>query len=280
MIFFVTFLAKLQTILLLRFFLRRRQRAALSLSLVRSFFEVGNVLFRDDFVFDDRSRVVRTNDTLGFFLVANRTFPRRIQVFFRKVSELGDELSNERVAFGVDVERRAVWIRRGRIDAEVWRRPRSDAGESEPVEVVDGPICVEQPLFKDLRTFFPADPEIAAGEEAGNGVSGEMMQPSGVLELSHAGVDVRVAGVALSPRFEQFFVVGTPRYVEADWRTGLFGEDWAVPESEIVRHFPKEQLADERSWWFGAIRVRFDGFHELVVESTSGEAAEGKVWAQ
>ena len=49
----------------------------------------------------------------------------------------------------------------------------------------------------DLHALLPAEPEVAAGEEAGHGVSGQVVDPALLSQLRHDGVDPREARLAL-----------------------------------------------------------------------------------
>lgn len=49
----------------------------------------------------------------------------------------------------------------------------------------------------DLQPLFPGDPEVPAGEEAGNGVPSEVVDPALGTQLGHDGVNEGVASLAL-----------------------------------------------------------------------------------
>lgn len=51
--------------------------------------------------------------------------------------------------------------------------------------------------FLHLLSLFPADPQVAPGEETGNGVSGQMVNPSFLSQLSHDGINEGEAGPSL-----------------------------------------------------------------------------------
>jgi hypothetical protein len=54
---------------------------------------------------------------------------------------------------------------------------------------VAGDFVVEQGLLEDLHAAFPVDVEPAAGEEAHDGVSVEVVDPSLAADLAHQGVN-------------------------------------------------------------------------------------------
>ena len=48
-----------------------------------------------------------------------------------------------------------------------------------------------------LLSLFPADPEVSAREEAGDGVARQVVDPALPPQLSHDGINERVPGAAL-----------------------------------------------------------------------------------
>ena len=49
----------------------------------------------------------------------------------------------------------------------------------------------------DPKSLLPVDPEVSAREEAGDGVPADVVQPALAPQLPHAGVNPRVARLAL-----------------------------------------------------------------------------------
>lgn len=62
---------------------------------------------------------------------------------------------------------------------------------------------------------LPADPEVPAGEEAGHGMPGQMVDPALLPQLGHDGVNPREACLALGP-LGQGLRVAVPGDLDAD----------------------------------------------------------------
>ena len=62
----------------------------------------------------------------------------------------------------------------------------------------------------DLESLLPGDPEVAPGEEAGDGVPGQVVDPALLPQLGHDRVDPGEARVGVRP-FGQGVVVVIPR---------------------------------------------------------------------
>lgn len=58
---------------------------------------------------------------------------------------------------------------------------------------------VDEPLLEDFAAALPVNITAAAGEEAGDAVAAEVMDPAVVAELAHEGVDPGEAGDAGLP---------------------------------------------------------------------------------
>ena len=48
-----------------------------------------------------------------------------------------------------------------------------------------------------LEAFLPADPQVTSGQEASHGVTGQVMDPALLLQLSHDGIDERIPCASL-----------------------------------------------------------------------------------
>ena len=57
-----------------------------------------------------------------------------------------------------------------------------------------------RPMRTHLHALLPADEEVPARQEAGDGVSGQVVDPALAAQLGHDGVNERVPGAALRPR--------------------------------------------------------------------------------
>ena len=64
---------------------------------------------------------------------------------------------------------------------------------------------IDEPFFKDFGPAFPVDVAAAAGEETGDGVAAEVVDPAFLPELAHYGVDPGEAGAAEFPSLEPGF---------------------------------------------------------------------------
>lgn len=82
-------------------------------------------------------------------------------------------------------------------------------------------------LHPDLHSFLPADPQVPSGEEAGHGVSGEMMDPALLSQLTHDGVYPGEARPSLRPLGERLRVF-VPRDANTDGVSFHFVEAWIV----------------------------------------------------
>lgn len=110
-----------------------------------------------------------------------------------------------------------------------------------PVAIVDGGVRIKEKLVEHLGAFFPRLPEIAASEEARNGVARQVMNPALLGELSHRGIDPRVAGARFLPRGQQLRVLA-PRDLTTD---GVARHALVVgrPVSDRVVELTPEELA-------------------------------------
>ncbi len=61
------------------------------------------------------------------------------------------------------------------------------------------PVRVEEELVEHLHPLLPGDPEVPPGEEAGDGVPGQVVDPSLLPQLGHDGVDPGEPGAAVGP---------------------------------------------------------------------------------
>lgn len=64
---------------------------------------------------------------------------------------------------------------------------------------------VDEPFLEDFSPALPVDVATPAREEAGDGVSAEVMDPAFLAELAHQGVDPGESGTAVFPALEPFF---------------------------------------------------------------------------
>ncbi len=76
------------------------------------------------------------------------------------------------------------------------------------------PVAVNEQPVKGVAPSLPADVQIAARQEARNGVPGEVMHPAFPLELRHDCVYPRVPGPGLVPGLVELLIV-VPRYLLA-----------------------------------------------------------------
>lgn len=62
-------------------------------------------------------------------------------------------------------------------------------------------FCVD--AWLNLLPFLPTDPQISPGKKTGNGMSGQVMDPSLLPQLSHDGVNERKASPSLQTQYIQ-----------------------------------------------------------------------------
>ena len=71
------------------------------------------------------------------------------------------------------------------------------AREPHPHAGVNTPVWVEQELLEHPHTVLPGDPEIPPCKEAGDSMTGKMVDPTLLIQLSHDGVNPRESGLPL-----------------------------------------------------------------------------------
>lgn len=160
---------------------------------------------------------------------------------------------------------------------------------------------VDEPLFKDFAAALPVDVAAAAGEEAGDAVAAEVMDPAVVAELAHEGVDPGEASDAGLPALEPYFCLLVVDVVVACDETGFWialGGEMPGDEATVrVRcglsegcaeggvggkvHVAEEDLTDEAlGRGRGCFAVGLDDFVDAPVEETYGEGAEVEEWRE
>src|SRR5580765_8926415 len=92
-----------------------------------------------------------------------------------------------------------------RVERAVATRVRSGAGDPLPVADVVGDVAVDEPVEVVSRSGAPVEAEVADEERRGD-------QPRAVVhvalaqQLPHAGIDDRIAGLAVLPCLERLAV--------------------------------------------------------------------------
>lgn len=225
----------------------------------------------------------------GGLLVGQRHLPGLVDVLWLYVAQLGDPAADEG-AVAIPLLAKGD----GAVDAVVLGE-EGNAGEPLPVANVAGGLVVEEELLKDLCAALPVDVAAAAGEEAGDAVAAEVVDPAVVAELAHEGVDPGEAGCAGLPAAEPGLGLVAVDVVvargEARVRVALGGE---VPGDEAAVgvggrlgkgraegglggevHVAEEDLADEALRGRGGARAEgVDDLLDAVVEEADGEGAK------
>lgn len=78
-----------------------------------------------------------------------------------------------------------------------WRQPHPHAS-------VHRPVGIEQQLLEHLHSLLPRYPQVASRQEARNGVTGQVMNPSLLAQLRHYRVDPRKARLTLPEIYENY----------------------------------------------------------------------------
>lgn len=157
---------------------------------------------------------------------------------------------------------------------------------------------VDEPLLEDLGAALPVDVAAAAGQEAGDGVAAEVVDPAFLAQLPHQGVDPGEAGAAEFPALVPGFVeqggdcilacdeaVGggdgggkMPRHESAARVPDCLREGVAQRGLGAEIHISEEQLAEEvggdGGGLFAFAAVGFHGVVRAPVEEADGEGAE------
>lgn len=71
-----------------------------------------------------------------------------------------------------------------------------------PIPNVAGCFMINEKLLEDLCSTFPGDVSSTTGQEAGDRMAGQMVDPAFLPKLSHDGVDPGEARGAVRPTFE------------------------------------------------------------------------------
>ena len=140
-----------------------------------------------------RSRVVLANDALSGLLDSFRSGPWLVYVAGGEVFQHW-QISPDKVSIGIGLPAkldRAVAVEK-LLEERGARQPH-------PGSSIDRPVSVQQKLIKDSHALLPGDPEVAPGEEAGGGVSGQVVDPALLSQLSHDGVYPGIAGLGIGP---------------------------------------------------------------------------------
>jgi len=95
-----------------------------------------------------------------------------------------------------------------------------------------------------LHALLPADPQVSSGQETGHGVSGQVVDPAFLPQLSHDGVNPGEAGPTLRP-LGQCLGVAIPGDLNADGVTLHLVEAGVVGGRRVEKLAP-QQLAVER----------------------------------
>lgn len=88
-----------------------------------------------------------------------------------------------------------------------------------PITGVAGDFVIDEPFFKYFSATLPVDVAAAACEEAGHGVTTEVVYPPFLSELAHQGVNPGKACLAPFPAIEPGFGFGTIDVVVAGYET-------------------------------------------------------------
>ena len=232
----------------------------------------------------------------GLLLIHHRRPPRLIDILLRKARQLRHIPSHERallVPFFGERERGIAAVELG---------VEGDAGEPLPVPRVARHLVVQQPLGEDLGPALPVDVAAAARQEAGHGVTAQVVHPAFVPQLAHQGVDPGEARAAVLPAPEPGFVQGGADGVGGGARGGGGGRRGGGGRGEVPGHeaavgvadrlgkgvaecglgaevhVAEEELAEEvgrdRAGLFALFAVGFHRVGRAPVEESHGEGAE------
>lgn len=147
--------------------------------------------------------ITRDRDT-SLLLILDRRFVRLVDVFLWQILQLRHILADV-VSIIVPFLAKC-----DRAVAPVELCEEGSAGQPLPVPDVARGFVIDQELLEDVGAALPGDVASTASEEAGNGMTCEVVDPAFIAELTHDGVDpgeaCRSGSPALEPGFFLFVV--------------------------------------------------------------------------
>ena len=186
---------------------------------------------------DDRSGIALSDPHSGCAQLAGRCFPGAMDPGGRHARELGNPAADVG-SLGIKLQPLAHRIedpkKRGRIRAAS-RRPL-------PPERVVGQIRVDQGVPEPARAFDPVDQQIL-DQKRRRDHPHPVVHPAGGPELTHAGIDERIAGATALPA-SQSLRVAPPGEVGECGTEGRTGGGRVVME-KMVGEFAPVDLAQE-----------------------------------
>merc|ERR1712156_18602 len=117
---------------------------------------------------------------------------------------------------------------------------KGGCGQPHPVACIQGPVRIEEELFKDLHALLPGLPEVSPSQEASYTVPGQVMDPALGLQLGHDGVNPRETSPCFLPSSKLLWI-GIPGNLTAN-RISLHLVKIGGVSSDTVKEFPPEQL--------------------------------------
>ena len=153
------------------------------------------------------------------------------------------------------------------------------AGEPHPVGRVQGGVGVHEEAVEDVAPLLPRDPQVAAREEAGDGMAREVVEPALRPELVHAGVDPGEARGAGLPGSQALVGLGAfgPGNLPADG-VALHLVEVGHREGVEVEELAPQELPVQAHGGEGVLRARrVDVVLQAPVEGARGDAAEAQV---
>lgn len=127
-----------------------------------------------------------------------------------------------------------------------------------------------------LHALLPADPQVSSGQETGDGVPGQVVDPAFLPQLGHDGVDPGEAGPALRP-LGQGLGVAVPGDLDADG-VALHLVEAGVVGGCRVEELAPEQLTVERERR-GAVLLHLGGWREsgsvIIIYTSAINCAKG-----
>mmetsp|Transcript_39793 Transcript_39793/g.102985 ORF Transcript_39793/g.102985 Transcript_39793/m.102985 type:complete len:226 (+) Transcript_39793:571-1248(+) len=143
--------------------------------------------------------------------------------------------------------------------------------------IVQCPVGVEQVLVEDGPPLLPRQPEITTCQEASHCVPGEVVQPTNLDQLPHAGVNEGVPRLPIRPGCEQLWI-RVPRDLLTRWIALLLVEILDTQTLQ-VGHLAEVELAEKRAWRLRVLLACDDLLHPME-EAPDAHAPELQVWGQ
>lgn len=218
---------------------------------------------------NDRQGIIHSDHAFGLLLNVDRSLPWLVDILGRVFGQDRYVFSNV-LSIGISLFAECDRTVNSKILKEEGR-----SAQPHPVCSIQAPVSIQEQVFEHFLAFLPRLVQVSSRKEASNRMSCQMMNPTFLSELSHNGVDERIASLAILPRLKEGLVF-IPLDLLADWVSFYLievGSKCSVKKEELA----PDELSFERNWRKGMLAHLFVDFLDSVIEQPAAKNAELEV---